>query len=357
LFLRAFCCRRDAKNDPLTPSRLLFACAAEEVVRRALAFYGGAEPAHETPAFPPNTETCSLATIPRPEHRAEPVRKLSVTAFRDYLACPYRFYLKHVCDLEVAEEALLELDGRAFGILTHSVFAAFGRWVQSEHKGLPPADESAIAAFLKHRLDHSARSQFGQERLASVEIQLHQLERRLTAFARCQAEQAAEGWRIVHVEHDLCHDFLIDDESFTVYGRADRIDRHDASGRMRIWDYKSADNGHGPEKTHRAKNEEGVLWTDLQLPLYRHLAHQMGIGERAEVGYICLPKALKETRFEVAPWDNSAFAEAYAIAEAVMRKVCAQIFWPPSAELPHYDDGFAAICQDHNLARELLIAN
>ena len=38
--------------------------------------------------------------IPRPAPLAEPIERLSPTAFRDYLACPYRFYLKHVLRVE-----------------------------------------------------------------------------------------------------------------------------------------------------------------------------------------------------------------------------------------------------------------
>jgi hypothetical protein len=356
--LLAICGKRTAQNDPLAPSRLLFACQPEEVVRRALEFYGDEQATCALPALLPHGTEYALATIPRPAPCAEPMGELPVTAFRDYLACPYRFYLKHVCRLEAAAEDAPEMDGSLFGDLMHGVLSDFGRWVIGAHDGFPPTDAEATAQYLEHCLRRHANARFGQELLPAVEIQLHQLARRLAAFARCQAEQMQESWQIVHIEKPLRHEFSVDGSTFSIFGRADRIDRHPASGRFRIWDYKSSDSGEGPEQVHRVRDGDAVVWRDLQLPLYRRLAQCLEIDEHAvEVGYICLPRELEKTRFEGAAWDEACFEEAYTIAESVIRSVRAQVFWPPSATPPRYDDGFAAICLDHSLDRARFIAD
>ena len=51
---------------------------------------------------------------------------LSVTDFKRYLACPYRFFLNRVLRLESVSDEPLELDGAAFGNRMHEVFEHFG---------------------------------------------------------------------------------------------------------------------------------------------------------------------------------------------------------------------------------------
>ena len=98
--------RRDAEDNPLTPSRLLLACSDESLARRVIEFYGDGSDGTTTPAAPLLAHgPARRFNIPRPHHPAarvgddlpaQPLTSLRVTAFRDYIACPYRFYLRHV---------------------------------------------------------------------------------------------------------------------------------------------------------------------------------------------------------------------------------------------------------------------
>jgi RecB family exonuclease len=50
---------------------------------------------------------------------------MRVTEFRDYLACPYRYYLRHYLQLQTVETTAEELDPATFGTLLHEVLGAF----------------------------------------------------------------------------------------------------------------------------------------------------------------------------------------------------------------------------------------
>src|SRR5262249_23402975 len=129
--LRVVFARRDVKDDPLQPSRLLFACEDDELVRRAKNFFGESKapaatrrlllaPAGKAPAK-------SSFTVPLPVPPYQPLEQIPVTHFKTYMACPYRYYLRHVRNLEAVDDSARELDGAAFGTLIHRVLGQFGR--------------------------------------------------------------------------------------------------------------------------------------------------------------------------------------------------------------------------------------
>ncbi|MEM9296590.1 MAG: hypothetical protein AAGA57_12380, partial [Planctomycetota bacterium] len=90
--------RRNAEGDPLRPSRFALADDAGVVARRLRRFYDES-PRASAPLFATRPEAPAIALgPPRPEpgeQRADrdPLDPLPVTAFKRYLACPYRFYL------------------------------------------------------------------------------------------------------------------------------------------------------------------------------------------------------------------------------------------------------------------------
>ena len=60
-----------------------------------------------------------------PEGR--PLESIRVTAFRDYLRCPFRFYLKYVLRWSPLDLRKSEWDAFDFGILCHGALEALGR--------------------------------------------------------------------------------------------------------------------------------------------------------------------------------------------------------------------------------------
>lgn len=330
--------RVTTEGDPLTPSRLLFACDDDQVPARVRRFY---EPRAQPPIIlPPPPEILGKITPfvvpPPPTPPSEPISSMSVTAFRDYIACPYRFYLKYVLGLRPLDDQATEMDGGLFGTIAHEVLGAFAHCDEATS-----AQAQTIHAMLNRTLDQLARDRFGNDPLPAVRVQIEQLRHRLAGFAAWQADWAQKGWRIVaeHGERKLSVGFEVDGRPMKLTGRIDRIDVNQQTGEYVVFDYKTSDRGDGPDKTHR----KGGQWVDLQLPLYRHLVQAVGITGDVQLGYILLPRDRKRIAHELATWSQQELAAADAEARRVIRAVRAGIFGPPSEDPPAFDD-FAAIC-------------
>ncbi len=344
--------RRGRDGDPLVPSRLLFTGDDTSVAERALTFFSPpASPSRRmTEHAEPGTGPAAPSTlhVPYPQPLAEPIRRMSVTSFRDYLACPYRFYLKHVRQLRSQDDADRELTPLAFGNLAHDVLRRFG-----ESAGRQSSDVAEVRGILRHELDAEVRRVYGQHVLPFVRVQIEQLRIRLDAFAARQVEWVAEGWRIQHTEvpngkHDPAT-IEVDGQPFELAGRIDRIDVHPETGGCVVFDYKTSDGGDTPEKTH----QQAGRWTDLQLPLYRHLARSMGITGDVQLGFITLPKDTTQAGFKLAGWTETELAGADEVARDVVRQVRQQIFWPPTDPPPRFSEEFAGICQDGVFGKQL----
>lgn len=350
--------RRDSNNDPLRPSRLLFATDPETTARRAKRCFSPATPTADLPPLAGNEiapDSASKFYVPRPSPLAEPIEALSVTAFRDYIECPYRFYLGRVMGLEVVDDRVEELDGGEFGNLMHKVLQRFG---DAKSPIRDSSDASEIAAFLNRTLDDCVGESYGRRPLPAVNVQVEQLRLRLNAFAEKQAEWVTDGWRIQYTEiaipgsdhHEVTLD--VDDQPLALRGRIDRIDVNRQTGTYAVLDYKSSDAGKTPEQTHRYKQQ----WCDLQLPLYRHLVgglKHLGIDGPVELGYVLLPKNTRDVRFCLADWSAEELAAADDVAFNVVRDIRNEKFWPPSDDPAAGFGQFAAICQDGVFGRAL----
>lgn len=81
-------------------------------------------------------------TVLRPDV-IDVAKPVSVSAFEDYLKCPFMYYARHLLKLESEDELGLDPNGRARGILLHSVL---GRFIEDELKGLHALNERDVAA-------------------------------------------------------------------------------------------------------------------------------------------------------------------------------------------------------------------
>jgi RecB family exonuclease len=265
------------------------------------------------------------------------------------LACPYRFYLRHVLKLDTLRDDADELDGAAFGLLAHEVLRRFGSGPARDS-----TDPAEIRRVLDHELNQCVATEYGRHALPSVYVQIEQLRIRLHALAEHQAEWARRGWRIQHTEvpgprHE---DALlsVDGQDIRLTGRIDRIDVHRETGRHVILDYKTSDSPQSPEQVHR----RGGHWTDLQLPLYRHLVRSLGIDGPCELGYVSLPKDIAEMEFQLAQWTETELREADEVAHEVVRRIRREEFWPPADPAPEFSSEFAPICQALAFEKESL---
>lgn len=351
--------RRGIDGNPEMPSRLLFACDGETAARRAQQYAKGQSDS------PPPASIFAAGTErrlppPRPEPPVETLSSLSITAFRDYLACPYRFYLCHVLELECEDDSAGEMDNRLFGTMIHSCLKAFARSTAAYS-----TDVEQIQAFLRDELLREARRRFGAAMLPALHLQIRQAGRRLDAFSEWQAQTIRDGWRIQREfsERELTASILIDETPFEIRGRLDRVDRSD-SGAYRIIDYKTGDKLKSPEDAHRAKSRDmpEPQWKDLQLPLYRRLLAENGTVVAPDgLGYVALSADLSPITISErgrvtggigylgANWDADDIESAIACAEGVIRKIRQGIFWPPTdppTVRAEWRDPFSSICLD-----------
>lgn len=336
--LRLVVGKRNYRGDPLIPSRLLFAIDEDRIAARVHQIL-------ETPV-PPDLmfestpqEPAGSLLIPQPEALSKPLDVISVTAFRTYLACPYRFYLRHVLNLREIDDRVDELEAAAFGTLIHSVLESFGRSGMRES-----TDAGQVQEYLFTELDRIANETYGPHRLPAVEIQLLQLRPRLEGFAAWQVAQVNEGWRIVETERkcEVNPEFLrFGDHQVRLKGRIDRIDHHPASGAWRLLDYKSSDSASKPAQTHRRRDQ----WIDLQLPLYRHLVEELQIPpEDISLGYIVLPSNSSKVGMLPADWTIEELAEADECARLVVQSILEGRFGPPDSRPQRLMTEFDRIC-------------
>ena len=359
--------RRDADANPLVPSRLLFATAREKVVARARKFF---QPLSEVQpraplvgaGLPPPKQ--SRLCVPRPAANVDLPTRLKVTQFRDYLACPYRFYLKQLLKLKGIDDTCEELAANAFGNLLHKVLERFG----ADKAVRDSVDDKDIFEFLNEQLRLALGQRYGdRDRLAAVEIQVEQMRSRLQRFAAWQAGHRSEGWRIVYsettddkatgeeapaekIEKDV--ELLVDDQAFFLGGRIDRIDQHEDHETFRIFDYKTGDRADPPERVHRQRRNGARQWVDLQLPLYRHLAKAWGFAGVMQLGYIVIPKSLENVGHQLAEWDEADLTSADDTMRDVVRRIRSREFWPPQDS--QWIDDLTALCQDRRLGGRLL---
>lgn len=323
-------------GDPVRPSRLLLLCDDAELPARVEFLFGPTESAR-------NALPWARAWRLRPPRLAPPTR-VSVTAFRDYLRCPFRFYLKHVVRMETVDPLKGELDALDFGTLCHAALEAMGR----ETALRDCTDPAVLREFLLRQVDRRARERFGAELTLPLIVQLESARQRLSRAAEIQAAERAAGWVIERVEEK----FELVLGAVTISAKIDRIERHAKTGQWRVIDYKTSDQGVTPLGAHvrSARKEETapewarfnvegkeLVWVDLQLPLYLE-ALAAELGRDVAAGYFNLPKAVGET--VVSQWENHGELwrdAARRCAEGVAAAIAAGIFWPP-AEVAERDE-------------------
>lgn len=335
--------RKRTDGSPAVPSRLLFRRDPAEVVVAARRWFAG-RPATVAAAAP--RVAPSRLVIPEPTTVASGAHPpMRVTEFRDYLACPYRYWLRHRMRLSAADDDVVELGAPAFGTLVHECLDRFAH--DAELAGCTDGDR--LADGLSAILDRLVAERYGTCAVPAVAVQAELARRRLREFARVQAHRTARGWRIHSTERSIeSRAFVVDGEAVTLVGRVDRIDHHPGEGAWQVLDYKTSQRGRTPEQTHR----DASGWIDLQLPLYRHLLAEVpGLpavdgpeAGRVGVGYFNIPARIEEIRVEDAPWTGEDYASADEAAAAVVRQIREGVFWPPADDpggFPEYD----GICQ------------
>ncbi|MBT3194401.1 MAG: hypothetical protein HN341_17790, partial [Verrucomicrobia bacterium] len=334
--------KTSAAGDPLKPSRLLFRCPASELAKRAEILFAPVEE-----HAPHHASTVSFKLDPLAPYGdkplTNPLSKLSVTAFRSYLTCPFRFYLGHVLRMRALDDSKRELDALDFGTMMHTALekmATSAMWRED--------DAIQLSDFLIGEVEALVAQRFPSPAPLPVQITLEAARQRLRQAASVQVQLVRDGWDLIQTEGRHTMEL----GGVTIRGTVDRVDQHRDSGAIRVIDYKTSDREITPLAAHLANAHEDTApfaqvevdgkakrWIDLQLPLYHHLLTAGGIlTHEAELAYFNLPKAVMQTGLSI--WEGltpALLESAYHCAEAIVGQISNGVFWPPAEHIT-YDD-------------------
>ena len=356
------CAKSGAGGEALLPSRLLLAAERDQLPERVAFLFRGIEP--------PEAGLRWHADWKWQPRLIEVTNRLNATALSTYLACPFRFYLKHAVGMQMPEPERVEWNHRDFGNVAHEVLERWGR----DEEAREFSKSEAVHAWMSAELDKVVAEWFGKRIPLSIRVQTEALRQRLSWLARIQACSRAEGWQVIDIEHK----FELEFNNTIVVAKIDRIDRHRETGQLRVLDYKTG-RVETVEKSHRKRitaktilpphippggppvfsgEEKGkpadFLWYNLQLPLYA-----TAVAKRD--GVIPIPcyftLGVTEADVEIRDWQNFSEAElqsAEACTAWIADQVAARVFWPP-AEKVTYDD-FSLLASGRNFEEVFLPA-
>jgi ATP-dependent helicase/nuclease subunit B len=276
-------------------------------------------------------------TLPTPSVMAAPVapaalipRRVSVSGYASLVACPYRFFARHVLGLGEMDEVSEEMAKSEYGELVHRTLERF-------HECHPRMSALAADAALEALQDcvNQVFAPAVESNFLAIGWRLR-WEKRLSAYIEWQREREADGWHWAQAETKFSRELPLAQPahgSVEFYGRIDRIDAN-ADGDVSLLDYK----------TQTAKAIRDRLPDDVQLPAYA-LLH----GEAAQAAYVALDDEGIATVASGAEGGG-----LMAAAEAQGRRLCAAFAaMQTGSPLPaHGVDGVCQWCEMGGLCRK-----
>jgi ATP-dependent helicase/nuclease subunit B len=321
------CSKYSRDNKLKLPSRLLLSEDRTKLTEQYHKFFDS--PFKLSASLTQTSTVPSLIQIPMPIS-GQRINVVSVSGLNDYLACPYRFYLKHVAKVRDDSRESEEMDSALFGNLIHSVLRGFGL---SEVRNSIKSEE--INDFLHYELDRQISHSFPLTTVPSFPLQVESIKTRLTAFAGRQAAWAEDGWQIRDVELEMPAISIAnaDFEEVSIVGRIDRVDYNQQSKRWALLDYKTGDAVPDVLKSHF----RGGRWYSLQLPTYRMALRQAFPDRDYDLGYVILPQSSDEAKFNLADWKDDLLLDGEQKIREVAELISSAKFWPPNSDYRGFD--------------------
>jgi ATP-dependent helicase/nuclease subunit B len=348
----------DASGEPRRPSRLLLAARGVELAERVRALSGSPAAAPERLAsWTRGDWKLELCGALKPYLDGE--RMLSPSAIRDYLHCPFRFYLKRVLKWERHDAAKMEMDALDFGNLCHDALEQMGL----DEAMAATVDPPELRDFLWEKMD-ARLAKYGSNLSLPLLVQREAARSRLERFAELEVAQRIEGWQTKHVELKVGKDLPWEIDGQAVSMQIDRVDFHPRHG-WRVLDYKTSARAETPKAAHLRRVSDkrrnfgatmpaargtDEVWKNVQVPLYAAFVQQwLGLDAPPAIGYVNLPATLNDVGFEM--WQDftpERMDRALEWSRGVIGALRRSVHWPPvelSGKEAGYDD-FAAMAPD-----------
>ncbi len=344
--------KNGSDNQPYKPSRLLFACDQPTIVKRANYLFDEHSPESISPRGAVERIENPLVKPPAPIDIPD---KLSVTAFKSYLACPFRFYLTRILNMKAASGDAQEMNPAVFGTICHFAMESYGKAYREIG-----TNENDISEFLINEARSLITRKYGTNHSLALSFQADNICNRLKKAAAIETRNRLDGWEIVACETS----FSLPVNGMEVIGKIDRIEYNPLMNMWRVLDFKTSADAKNPLDTHLecASPEDAAAiqiivngkmesrkWVDLQIPLYLKLleANRERIinskeehfnSKNVSAGYFNLPDELTKTCITL--WedlDNITVENAFQCSMNVIQSIKKGIFWPP-AEQMKYDE-------------------
>lgn len=357
-----------SKNGELhTLPRLFFNVNDEKMLKNCRLLFNSelAEPMMEQQEIPP-LKYSSHITDKMPS-------KISVTAFKNYIKCPYTFYLNNIQNCQDQGHELFELQANQNGTLLHNVMEIYGKSFEKEIPDIKHLTEYCLNEFERQ---FYACTGFAPNNLTLM--QNEEIRKNLIAFAEYeyQYRQNLQNHKIIKTEQKIDIAFadllarLPDNwraeipppaqecADIHIVGKIDRIDSFydDENNHIyRIIDYKSANKPESPSEVHLSSsvpshlepemlfaghNGRGreIYFSDMQLVIYslfaNFLPEKFNIEKDAVIqcGYYNLPLNIEKTAIEIfSELDDAMLKNGAKTLILLMNRIFAErCFWPPS---------------------------
>ncbi|MBR5710669.1 MAG: PD-(D/E)XK nuclease family protein [Thermoguttaceae bacterium] len=375
--IRAIFGKRDTEGKPALPSRLLFNKGEENdnmatFAAQAFRFFNEKQPLPkyflEEPGLQESESLNEYIKWAKNNLSGGALKgvvsEVSVTNLRDYIQCPFRFYLKHVLKVQPTDYAVKELTSLSYGTFIHNVLQ---EWAQKELKNgrtdwRIPADE--LSEVLSDIVDKIYHRSYPDSVLPGIAIQKEIIKQRLKSFAELQSTLEGEIITVEHPFEQVVYFNNSKNDAITLKGKFDRIDRM-SDGTIILLDYKtgrkkdpSDDHIDKNKKQKQGEDNNHLKWINLQLPVYRQiiLANRekfdwMTPDTDVQVGYITIPddenasliNPCKQpgSRSKKTVWDDKVFSDAEKYTSEILTNIYNGVFWPPTPTKEIEHDNYA----------------
>ena len=248
----------------------------------------------------PMRATQAAPFVPVAQASAYLPSRVSVSAYKSLVDCPYLFFARYILGLGELDEVAEKMEKRDYGELVHRVLEVF----HQRHPLISALSPEEALAELRHCVDEVFAPVIKDDFLSIA--WKFRWEKKLDSYLDWQRERETEGWRFFASEQRAKHLISLDDgSSLELYGRIDRVDKREWRNseqhvitEVALYDYKAQ------SSAQITKN----LKDDIQLPVYTLFEK-----DAVEAGYV----ALDSTNVEM---KSSGGDEADLLAQAAAQE-------------------------------------
>lgn len=188
-------------------------------------------------------ESCLFDPAAPSEKVARLKSRAAATDLRSFMKNAPQYWMQKALGMEEHDHQALQLNAAEFGTLLHTVLE---KYAEAKNGSAGTGDELELLLKLT---DEVTSVKLGDNPSQALKLQIDTARSRMNAIAAVEAEIAKE-WETVAVESWL-PEYVIPELGFKLYGRMDRLDRHQTErNRWRVYDYKSSNKTETPKAAH-----------------------------------------------------------------------------------------------------------